>query len=320
MRIVQKFGGSSLADWPRLRRAAGLSLEAQRRGNQVLVVVSAAGDSTDEMIRLVREISPHPPARELDALLATGEQRSAALMAITLAELGAPARSFTGWQAGLLTEDRHGEARLRSIEPLRLTEALDAGLIAVVAGFQGLTPTGDISTLGRGGSDTTAVALAAALGTGRCEIYTDVDGVYTADPRLVPAARLIPAIDFRDMLVLARAGSQVLHADSVRLAEAEGQPIRLLSSFTASPGSEVRTLAEAERPALAGITRDAEAHTVTLAGRAAAEEAAALLEQVLLPAGIPAELRLPAEGCACFAVKAGQELPVLRALHRAIWE
>ena len=163
MRIVQKFGGSSLADWPRLRRAAGLSLEAQRRGNQVLVVVSAAGDSTDEMIRLVREISPHPPARELDALLATGEQRSAALMAITLAELGAPARSFTGWQAGLLTEDRHGEARLRSIEPQRLTEALDAGLIAVVAGFQGLTPTAGPRRFGHHGCSARSRARHGAL-------------------------------------------------------------------------------------------------------------------------------------------------------------
>lgn len=320
MRIVQKFGGSSLADWPRLRRAAGLCLEAQRRGNQVLAVVSAAGDSTDEMIRLVREISPHPPARELDALLATGEQRSAALMAITLTELGAAARSFTGWQAGLMTEEEHGAARLRSVEAKRLSEALEAGMIPVVAGFQGLTPSGEISTLGRGGSDTTAVALAAALGAGRCEIYTDVDGIYSADPRLVPAAKLLPAVDFRDMLALARAGSQVLHAESVRLAQAAGQPIRLLSSFTASAGSEVRRLPETERPAFAGVTRDAEAHTVTLVGREAAGAAEELRAQVLLPAGIAAERCESAAGSACFFVKAGQELAALRALHRAVFE
>ena len=318
MRIVQKFGGSSLADLPRLRRAAGICLEARRRGNEVLAVVSAAGDSTDEMIETVRAIAPHPPARELDALLATGEQRSAALMAILLSQLGAPARSFSAWQAGLVTEEKHGDARLLLAAPKRLLQALAAGEIPVVAGFQGLTPSGEISTLGRGGSDTTAVALAAALGAGRCEIYTDVDGIYTADPRLVEGARLIPAVDFRDMLALARAGSQVLHAESVRLAMAEGQPIRLLSAFTASAGSEVRALGEAERPALAGVTRDETAHSVTLVGRDAALQAAALLESTALPPGV--------EGCATkgdsarFRVRPGGELAVLRAVHRAVFE
>ena len=319
MRIVQKFGGSSLADLTRLRRAAGICLEARRRGNEVLAVVSAAGDSTDEMINLVREITPRPPARELDALLATGEQRSAALMAIMLEQLGAAARSFSGWQAGLITEEAHGEARLLLAVPRRLCEALAAGLIPVVAGFQGRTPSGDISTLGRGGSDTTAVALAAALEAGRCEIYTDVDGIYTADPRLVEGARLIPAIDFRDMLTLARAGSQVLHAESVRLAQAEGQPIRLLSAFTASPGSEVRALADAERPARAGVTRDEAAHTVTLAGRAAPACAAALLESGALPPESVLDCTA-GEDSAWFRVKPGEELAVLRAVHRAVFE
>ena len=319
MRIVQKFGGSSLADLSRLRRAAGICLEARRRGNEVLAVVSAAGDSTDEMITLVREITPRPSARELDALLATGEQRSAALMAIMLEQLGAVSRSFSGWQAGLITEEAHGEVRLLLAAPRRLLETLAAGQIPVVAGFQGRTPSGDISTLGRGGSDTTAVALAAALEVGRCEIYTDVDGIYTADPRLVEGARLIPSIDFRDMLALARAGSQVLHAESVRLAMAAGQPIRLLSAFTASPGSEVCALAEAERPALAGVTRDEAAHSVTLVGRDAAAYAAALAESGTLPAE-------SVEGCAVqgnrvqWMVKAGEELAVLRAVHRAVFE
>ena len=319
MRIVQKFGGSSLADLSRLRRAAEICLEARRRGNEVLAVVSAAGDTTDEMISLVREITPRPSARELDALLATGEQRSAALLAILLEGLGAPARSFTGWQAGLVTEERHGEARLLLAAPGRLLKSLAAGQIPVVAGFQGLTPSGDISTLGRGGSDTTAVALAAALEGARCEIYTDVDGIYTADPRLVEGARLIPAIDFRDMLTLADAGSQVLHAESVRLALAEEQPIRLLSAFRASPGSEVRTLDASERPALAGVTRDEAAHTVTLAGRDAGPGAAALLESGALP---PDSVRACAvrEGCAVFRVEPGAELSVLRAVHRVLFE
>ena len=186
-----------------------------------------------------------------------------------------------------------------------------------MAGFQGITPAGDISTLGRGGSDTTAVALAAALQADRCEIYTDVDGIYTADPRLVEEARLIPAIDFRDMLALAQAGSQVLHAESVRLAASERQPIRLLSTFTASPGSEVRALAEDERPALAGVTRDEAAHSVTIVGREAARTATALLRELL-----PAESVtgcVAAENAAVLQVQPGTELSVLRAVHRAVW-
>ena len=319
MRIVQKFGGSSLADLSRLRRAAALCLEAKCRGNEVLAVVSAAGDSTDEMIALARRITPRPPARELDALLATGEQRSAALLAMMLRQLGAPARSFSGWQAGLITEEKHGDAQLLLAAPRRLTESLAAGEIPVVAGFQGVTPAGDISTLGRGGSDTTAVALAAALEAGRCEIYTDVDGIYTADPRLVEGAKLLGAVDFRDMLALAQAGSQVLHAESVRLAMAEQQPIRLLSAFTASPGSEVRALSSDERPPLAGVTRDGEAHSVTLVGRDAPACADALLRGGALPAELVEDCVILG-GSACFHVRPGGELAVLRAVHRAVFE
>ena len=319
MRIVQKFGGSSLADLSRLRRAAEHCLEARRRGCEVLAVVSAAGDSTDEMLRLAQEITPRPSPRELDALLATGEQRSEALPAMQLTALGAPARSFSGWQAGLITGETHGDARLLLAAPRRLLASLAVGGIPVVAGFQGLTPAGDISTLGRGGSDTTAVALAAALRAGRCEIYTDVDGIYTADPRLVEGARLMEAVDFRDMLALAQAGSQVLHAESVRLAAAEGQPIRLLSSFTASPGSEVRALADAERPALAGVTRDEAVHSVTLVGREAARAAEALLADGLLPAASVTAC-IAAENAAMLQVRPGEELAVLRAVHQAVFE
>lgn len=320
MRIVQKFGGSSLDGWERLRRAAGLSLEAWRRGCRPVVVVSAAGDYTDEMINEARKLCPRPAPRELDALLATGEQRSAALMAIMLNALGAPSRSFTGWQAGLLTEDAHGSARLLRCEPVRLLRSLEAGEIPVVAGFQGVTPQGEISTLGRGGSDTTAVALSAALRAARCEIYTDVDGVYTADPRLVPKARLLTEIDWRDMLLLAEAGSQVLHTESVRLAIRHGQDVQLLSSFTASPGTAVRLLDDARRPALAGVTRDAQAHRVALVGRAAPELADALLAGVLRPARITVQETAKEEGRVSFSVSAGQEIEALQALHRAVWE
>lgn len=320
MRIVQKFGGSSLADLDRLRRAAGISREVRLRGHQVAVVVSAAGDSTDEMIKQVQAISPHPPARELDALLATGEQRSAALFAIMLQRLGIPARSFSGWQAGLITEEKHGEARLLLAAPERLLAAWEAGEVPVVAGFQGLTPSGDISTLGRGGSDTTAVALAAALEAERCEIYTDVDGIYTADPRLVPKARLLPSVDHRDMLALAAAGSQVLHAESVRLAMGEGQDIHLLSAFTASPGSLVCRLPEAERPAFAGVTRDSRLHTVTLVGREAPDRAETLHRELLAPAGLSPEGFLVSGNSACFPVEPGQEERTLALLHRAVFE
>lgn len=279
MLLIQKFGGSSLADGERLRRAAEIALAARYEGHRLVVVVSAAGDDTDELIDLAHAIDPAPPLREMDALLSTGEQRSAALMAIQLNRLGALARSFAGWQAGIHTDERHGGARIRQIAPRRLEAALNAGLIAVTAGFQGVTAEGDLSTLGRGGSDTTAVALAAALEADGCEIYTDVNGIYTADPRRVASARLLPVIDTRDMLALSRAGSRVLHAKSVELALANAVPLRLLSSFEAGPGTEVKLLPESARPKLAGLTGKAESGRVTLAGRGA--DAGALSDAVL---------------------------------------
>lgn len=320
MLIVQKFGGSSLADPRRLRRAAGISAEAQRRGNRVTVVVSAAGDSTDELLALAHRLMPHPPRRELDALMATGEQRSAALMAITLQSLGLPARSFSGWQAGIRTDERYGEAAIRHIDPARLLAAMDAGEIAVAAGFQGLSPAGDVTTLGRGGSDTTAVALAAAMGADRCEIYTDVDGIYTADPRLLPDARLLREIDSRDMLRLAEAGSQVLHPGSVRLAMETGMPLQLLSSFRAGPGSRVRQLSEEERPALAGATRDEKRSAVTVVGRAADEGLRARLTEQLEHSGIPVRSSETGEGCVMIQVAPAQLLPALELCHRAVLE
>ncbi len=318
MLIVQKFGGSSLADTERLRRAAGICREAWRRQRHVVVVVSAAGDTTDELIEMARIINPRPPERELDALMATGEQQSAALMAIMLESLGVPAQSFSGWQAGVLTGGEHLRSRIELIAPGRIIEALDEGRVAVVAGFQGLDQDGDISTLGRGGSDTTAVALAAALNADRCEIYTDVDGIYTADPRLVTGARFLSEIDFRDMLALASAGSQVLHPESVRLAMENGVEIHLLSSFKSSPGSVVRILPERERPPYAGVTRDAEACTVTAVGRAAGPAALSELILLLSRAGVPALDGHVGDGWVSVKVAQAQLLPALELIHSAL--
>ncbi len=318
MLIVQKFGGSSLADVERLRRAAGICLEARRGGHRVVVVVSAAGDGTDDLLELARQIDPQPSKRELDALMATGEQQSAALMAIMLESLGAGARSFSGWQAGVITSARHGEARIGLLLPDRLSETLEQGKIAVVAGFQGVSPQGEITTLGRGGSDTTAVALAAALGADRCEIYTDVDGIYTADPRLVTGARLLREIDFRDMLLLAKAGSQVLHPESVRLAMANGVALQVLSSFESAPGSAVRLLEEAERPDYAGVTRDEAAGTVTAVGRAAGPQTLSQLVLLLAGAGVPVLDGSAGEGCVSVKVAQAQLLPALELVHGAL--
>ena len=318
MLIVQKFGGSSLADLERLPRSAGIAAEARRRGNDLVVVVSAAGDSTDELISSARQIHPHPPARELDALLATGEQSSAARMAMMLAGLGCPARSFSGPQAGIRTDGRFGEASILSVDPEPLRRCLAAGEIAVAAGFQGQGPEGELSTLGRGGSDTTAVALAAALGAERCEIYTDVDGIYTADPRLIPRARLLPEIDAGDMLLLAEGGSQVLHPGSVRLAMEKGVPLWLLSSFRAGPGSLVLSLPEARRPLLAGVTRDRGRGTVTLVGKGADEGLKEELRARLEGCGIPVRAAESREGRVTLAVAPGQQLQALELCHRLL--
>lgn len=269
MLIVQKFGGSSLADIERLRRSASICVEAARREHEVVAVVSAMGDTTDELINLAKGISPHPSAREMDVLMTTGEQQSAALMAIMLESLGVKARSLTGWQAGIFTDSRHGEGSIQLIAPERIRETLSSGQIAVVTGFQGFCAEGDITTLGRGGSDTTAVAIAAALDADRCEIYTDVDGIYTADPRKISTAKKLDSIDFRDMLALAECGSQVLHPRSVELAMLNNVPIHLLSSFENSKGSVVRFLGDSARGEIAGVTGDSDAGTVTAAGRCA---------------------------------------------------
>ena len=239
MLIVQKYGGSSLADADRIRRAAERVAEQVKAGHKLVVVVSAQGDTTDLLLEKVPQITASPSPRELDAYLASGEQMSAALMAMALEELGISAVSLTGWQAGLMTDSVHGDARTRGLRGERIRQELREGNTVVVTGFQGVDAAGDITTLGRGGSDTTAVALAAFLGADRCMIYTDVDGVYDKDPRKFPDAVRFERIGYEPMLVLAREGAQVLHDRCVELGQRYQVPIQVLSSFRPGEGTMV---------------------------------------------------------------------------------
>ena len=238
--VVQKYGGSSVADADGIKRVAQRIVSARKAGDQVVVVVSAMGDSTDELIDLANQVSPLPPGRELDMLLTAGERISMALLAMAIANLGLEARSFTGSQAGVITDSSHGKARIIDVTPGRIATALDGGAIPIVAGFQGVSQTGkDITTLGRGGSDTTAVALAAALGADVCEIYTDVDGVFTADPRIVATARKIPRLSYEEMLEMAACGAKVLMLRCVEYARRYDVPIHVRSSFSNKEGTWV---------------------------------------------------------------------------------
>ena len=235
--VVQKFGGTSVADADKILAAARRAIRAHREGTQVIVVVSARGKTTDKLIALAKEISERPPAREMDMLLSTGEQVSVALMAMAIESLGVPSISFTGAQIGIVTDSFHTKARIRDISTDRIRQALDIGKIVIVAGFQGVDEHYNITTLGRGGSDTTAVALAAVLGADACEIYTDVDGVYTTDPRIVAEARKVDRISFDEMLELASLGAGVMHSRSIEFAKKYNVPIHVRSSFADAPGT-----------------------------------------------------------------------------------
>ncbi len=237
--IVQKFGGSSVADPECIRRVAKRVAEEYDEGNQMVVVVSAMGDTTDHLIELAKELNEKASAREMDMLLSTGEQQTISLLTMTLNAMGYKAISFTGWQAGILTEDVSSKAKILSIAPHRIEEKIAEGYIVVVAGFQGATESGEITTLGRGGSDTTAVALASALNADFCEIFTDVDGVYTTDPRMVPEAHKIDRISFDEMLELATMGAGVLHPRCVEVGKEFGTKIHVRSSFNHNPGTIV---------------------------------------------------------------------------------
>ncbi|WP_018086700.1 aspartate kinase [Desulfurispora thermophila] len=257
MLVVQKYGGSSVANPERIKNVARRVVDTRRQGHDLVVVVSAMGDTTDELIDLMKQISAQPPEREMDMLLSTGEQISIALLATAIGELGEKVISLTGPQVGIITDDVHTKARIVKITGDRLQQELAAGNIVVVAGFQGVNEANDITTLGRGGSDTTAVALAAALKADVCEIYTDVDGVFTADPRLVPTARKLGEISYDEMLELANLGAQVLHPRSVECAKLYGLTIHVRSSFHNQEGTYVREVAKMEKPlVVTGIAHD----------------------------------------------------------------
>ena len=268
-RVVQKYGGSSVADAESIKRVAKRVVSTKQAGNEVVVVISAMGDTTDELLDLATQVSPQPPDRELDMLLTAGERMSAALLAMAIADLGAHARSFTGSQAGVITTSAHGNARIMNITPGRIESAVDEGDIVIVAGFQGVSQdTKDVTTIGRGGSDTTAVALAAALNADACEIYTDVDGVFTADPRIAPAARRIPEISYEEMLELAACGSKILHLRCVEYARRENVPIHVRSSFSAKDGTWVKDLEDItmEHAIISGVAHDTGEAKITIVG------------------------------------------------------
>jgi aspartate kinase len=238
--VVQKYGGSSVADASAIKRVAQKIVETKRAGHDVVVAVSAMGDSTDELLDLAAQVSPLPPARELDMLLTAGERISMALVAMAISDLGFTARSFTGSQAGVITDSVHGKAKIIDVTPGRISAALDDGHIVIVAGFQGVSQdTKEITTLGRGGTDTTAVALAAALDAEVCEIYTDVDGVFTADPRIVPSARKLDRVTYEEMLEMAACGAKILHLRCVEYARRYDIPIHVRSSFNKLEGTVV---------------------------------------------------------------------------------
>jgi len=245
--IVMKFGGSSVGTTERMGRVAQRIIDKKLQGDRVVVIVSAMGDTTDDLIDKANEINDNPPSREMDMLLTTGEQISVALLSMAIHKLGHEARSYTGWQAGIVTEDVHAKARIRDISPDRIFASLDQGNIVIVAGFQGMTDSGEITTLGRGGSDTTAVALAAAIKADVCEIYTDVDGIYSTDPRVVKCARKLKEISYDEMLEFAHLGAAVLHPRAVEYAKHYNVNLVVRSSFTHNEGTLVREDAEMEQ-------------------------------------------------------------------------
>ncbi|MBC2641585.1 MULTISPECIES: aspartate kinase [unclassified Rhodococcus (in: high G+C Gram-positive bacteria)] len=268
--VVQKYGGSSVATAERIRRVAERIVETKKAGNDVVVVVSAMGDTTDELLDLAQQVCPAPPAREMDMLLTSGERISNSLVAMAIHSLGAEARSFTGSQAGVITTGAHGNAKIIDVTPGRVRDALDKGSIVLVAGFQGVSQDSkDVTTLGRGGSDTTAVALAAALEADVCEIYTDVDGIFTADPRIVPDAQRLETVSFEEMLELAACGAKVLMLRCVEYARRYNVPVHVRSSYTTKPGTIVSGSMEdipVEEAIITGVAHDRGESKITVVG------------------------------------------------------
>ena len=287
--VVQKYGGSSVADAESIKRVAKRIAEAKRAGNDIVVVVSAMGDTTDDLIDLAHQVSPLPPQREMDILLTAGERISMALLAMAITNLGVRAKSFTGQQAGVITDAVHGRAHIVDVVPSRIRETLDRGQVAIVAGFQGVTQsTNDVTTLGRGGSDTTAVALAAGLGADVCEIYTDVDGVFSADPRIVPSARKLDRIGYDEMLELAASGAKVLVARCVEYARRYNVPVHVRSSFTTRNGTFVTQEGAdpMEQPIISGVAHDRSQAKVTVVGVPDVPGKAAKIFSVVATAGV----------------------------------
>ena len=291
--VVQKYGGSSVADADGIKRVAQRIVATRKAGNSVVVVVSAMGDTTDELLDLAAQVSPLPPGRELDMLLTAGERISMALLAMAIANLGLEARSFTGSQAGVITDSTHGKARIIDVTPGRISGALADGAIPIVAGFQGVSQNSkDITTLGRGGTDTTAVALAAALEADICEIYTDVDGVFTADPRIVRTARRIPWISYEEMLEMAACGAKILQLRCVEYARRYGMPIHVRSSFSNRAGTTITEAQQgAEEPAveqaiISGVAHDRSEAKITVAGVPDQVGVAAKIFRTVAAAGI----------------------------------
>ena len=267
MLIVQKFGGSSVADAEKINRVAGIIADTYREGNDVVVVLSAQGDTTDDLLAKAAEINPNASKRELDMLLSTGEQISVSLMAMALERMGLPAVSLNGWQVGVRTDSKYSDARIRDVDTERIHRELDRRRIVLVTGFQGVNKYDDVTTLGRGGSDTSAVAIAAVLKADRCQIYTDVEGVYTADPRKVPDARKLDEITYDEMLELASLGAQVLHNRSVMMAQKYCIELEVLSSYVRKPGTIVKEVTKkVERMKISGIAKDNNVVRISVVG------------------------------------------------------
>ena len=264
--IVKKFGGSSVADAKKIQNVCNVIAKTYDEGNDVVVVLSAQGDTTDDLIEKANEINPNGSKREMDMLLSTGEQISISLAAMCLEKMGYPAVSLTGWQVGMQTSSDYSAARVRKVEGSRIRKELDKHRIVLVAGFQGINKYGDVTTLGRGGSDTSAVALAVALKADLCQIYTDVDGVYTTDPRICPNARKLEEITYDDMLELASLGAQVLHNRSVELAKHYGIELEVLSSFSGNPGTIVKEVVNVEKTYISGVAQDKKIARIAVVG------------------------------------------------------
>lgn len=312
--VVQKFGGTSVGSVERIQKVAERVARTAREGNRVVVTVSAMGKTTDELVGLAKEITDRPSQREMDVLLTTGEQVTIALLSMALQNRGVKAHPMTGWQAGIHTDDVYGKARIESIDSARIHECLDQGEVVVVAGFQGISPDGHITTLGRGGSDTTAVALAAALGADCCEIYTDVTGVFTADPRLAPQARKLKEISFEEMLELANLGAGVLHPRSVECAMTHGVPLVVRSSFAEEEGTWVKEAARMEEVwNVRGVAHDLHVARVKVLGLPNSSQSLTTLFNRLAQAHINVDMIVTSE-------HAKDRIDVAFSVHEDEWE